>query len=194
MRVHLGARGQVPTIPFMSSPPEAVGVSASSSTVRPLRLVLDMLIETTTPGTQVEVVGVLQAGDGSQTSSWQCFIDGQQFGGSSTISNLQATNYRLCASSTLLTGSHNLSISFTNNPGGSLLGLDYIAYTPLDSNWEQCPLISTPLLDANVSIGSGWTGFDVFGNATRIVGAEMSFTFTGTLRAISVGISLTMTM
>jgi hypothetical protein len=152
-----------------------------------------MLTEVMMPGTQVEVVGTL-AGDGNQTSSWQCFIDGQQFGGGSSVPNLQATNYPLCASSTLpTTGPHNLLLNFTSSPGGSPLGLDYIAYTPLDSNWEQCPLISTPLLDANITLGTGWTGFDVLGNATRSVGTDLSFTFTGALlHATSVNIPLTM--
>jgi hypothetical protein len=166
-------------------------LTSSSMVCLPL-LIPDMLTEFMTPGTQVEVVGTL-AGDGNQTSSWRCFIDGKQFGGGSSIPNRQANNYPLCASSTLATGSHNLSLNFTSSPGGSHLGLDYIAYTPLDSNWEQCPLISTPLLDANITLGTGWTAFDVLGNATRSTGAELSFTFTGALlHAISVSIPLTM--
>ncbi|TFK17058.1 hypothetical protein FA15DRAFT_629069 [Coprinopsis marcescibilis] len=132
-------------------------------------------------GSSLEVFGsvIKRERDQPFDADWECFVDGENIGKNTDLPDRRRQNrVKLCEWRSDTAGRHTFTLQATSRRDE--FALDYIRYIPASGLPDGPVKIQIPDNDPSLNYDSGWTSRDA-GHSTPVVGATVSFTFTGTL-------------
>ncbi|KDR80873.1 hypothetical protein GALMADRAFT_115932 [Galerina marginata CBS 339.88] len=129
-------------------------------------------------GSQMSVFGTIDtknSSDGTTDPSWECLIDGVQI----PIDPFQffENNWVLCNADNLSNSSHVLTVNASAHK--RTFWLDYLKYTPSDSDDFNDALVFVPHTDAEISYDHHWEPLGAMATVTNLKDSTATFSFIG---------------
>ncbi|KAF7324547.1 Peroxidase [Mycena kentingensis (nom. inval.)] len=124
-------------------------------------------------GTSIDVLGsiIVKTTDNVTDPSWECFVDEIAIPQPDPAFQFPENNWELCKQDTITPGPHTLRIVVKS--AGQAFYLDYIRYTPLETDTFDSAVLVYPNTDASISFSEGWGSFGGE-NATDVMGAQVA--------------------